>query len=144
MTAHHITRLGLVLAVCLAASACIEGKDRSLDGGAPLGDGLALDPRLQVPPAQNEVCSHPGSMGECSWPKMCTFFNKVDGRCVECTSPVCGKLGDSCARSADCDAMFACFDGRCTSHCILGSVECGPRPDCLDIGHPVMGVCKHF
>jgi hypothetical protein len=133
----------VAIAVCLSAGACIEGKDRPADGGAPLGDGLALDPRLEVPPAQNEICSHPGTIGECAWPLSCTFFNKVDGRCVECGS-TCGHLGDPCSRASDCDSLFACFEGRCTGHCILGSMECGPRPNCLDIGHPLIGVCKHL
>jgi hypothetical protein len=40
--------------------------------------------------------------------------------------------------------LFSCYAGRCTNFCTLGTVECGPVEDCLDIGHPTHGVCDPF
>ena len=105
------------------------------------GGGGMLDPRLEVPPS-GETCATPGSLGECPSIQVCRFYTTTEGRCETCTG--CGNLDDPCAASIDCDILFSCFDGRCTNFCTLGTFECGPVDDCIDVGHPTRGVCRPF
>lgn len=112
------------------------------DAGPPdAGADGTLDPRLEVPPS-GETCATPGSLGECPAVQVCRFYSTTEGRCETCTS--CGNLGDPCAASIDCDILFSCWEGECTNFCTLGSFECGPIEDCLDVGHPTRGVCRPF
>lgn len=108
------------------------------DAMAP--DGGALDPRLATAPAGNDVCDPPGSRFSCPGINVCRFYDAVEGRCESCTA--CGNLYDPCNSGDDCDILFACYDGYCTNFCELGSYNCGPIEDCLDVGHPSIGVCR--
>ncbi len=101
-----------------------------------------LDPDLEVPPASNPVCSTPGSLSdaECPGIQVCRFYSTTEGRCDSCGP--CGNLNASCNDSDECDILFMCFQGRCTNFCTLGTFECGPPEDCVDIGHPTRGVCQ--
>lgn len=116
----------------------------AIDSGPGAADagpmGGALDPGLSLPDPSGTPCSTPGSMGECPGIEVCRFFSTTEGRCESCGA--CGNLGASCSASADCDILFMCFEGRCTNFCTLGSFECGPVADCLDVGHPTRGVCR--
>jgi hypothetical protein len=117
--------------------------DGSPDDGArddAAVDVGSLDPDLALPDPSGTPCSTPGSFGECSLAEVCRFFTPVEGRCESC-SP-CGNLGDFCSRSSECDILFMCYAGVCTSICPLGTFYCGPIDDCLDIGHPTYGVCR--
>jgi hypothetical protein len=38
--------------------------------------------------------------------------------------------------------VFQCFEGRCTNFCHLGTYECGPIPNCVNVGHPTIGMCQ--
>ncbi len=108
------------------------------NGGAP---GDPLDPGLDVPDG-GQVCTTPGSLGECPALEVCRFNTTEQGLCESCD--VCGNLGAPCAQGTDCDILFACFDGQCTNICPLGTFFCGPIEDCLDVGHPTHGVCAPF
>jgi hypothetical protein len=100
-------------------------------------DAGALDPRLALPPAGNDVCERPGA----SCPGgVCRFYDAAVGRCESCET--CGNRFDTRSSGADCDILFACFDGYCTNFCTLGTYSCGPVEDCLDVGHPIYGVCR--
>lgn len=112
--------------------------DAGRDAASPTG---TLDPRLDIPPAGAPVCSTPGA--SCSAggdPGVCRFFSATEGRCESCSD--CGNLGASCTDGTECDILFACFAGRCTNICPLGTFYCGPVEDCLDVGHPTYGVCR--
>ena len=102
-------------------------------------DGGALDPALSPAGPDGDVCDTPGSLGECPSVQVCRFFDASTSRCESCGP--CGNLGASCATSAECDILFACYAGRCTNICPLGTSYCGPPDDCLDVGHPTHGVC---
>ena len=79
-------------------------------------------------------------MSDCPGIAVCRFFSATEGRCESRTE--CGNLGASCTDGTDCDILFACFEGRCTKICPLGTFYCGPVDDCLDVGHPTHGVCR--
>lgn len=102
----------------------------------PPGD--PLDPDLDVP-EDGEACDTPGSLVECPGIAVCRFATSEQGICESCEP--CGNLGNLCSESSECDILFSCFEGRCTNFCQLGTFECGPVEDCLDIGHPTYGVC---
>lgn len=123
-----------------AASATDGAHDAGRDAGRDAGaSGGGLDPRLDVPPAGNDPCATPGSLGECPGIAVCRFYSASEGRCQSCTA--CGNLFASCATGDDCDILFVCFEGQCTNFCTLGSSECGAPSDCIDIGHPTRGAC---
>jgi hypothetical protein len=77
---------------------------------------------------------------ECPNLQVCRFFTPTEGRCETCTN--CGNLGAACTATNECDILFECFRGKCTNFCTLGTTECGPPADCLNIGHATRGVCK--
>lgn len=110
------------------------------DAGPGPSDAGALSPELGLPDPSGAPCTSPGSLGECPGIEVCRFFTPAEGRCESCAP--CGNLGDSCGASAECDILFMCFRGRCTNFCTLGTFECGPIEDCLDVGHPTRGVCR--
>jgi hypothetical protein len=129
------------------------------DGPTPIGDlsqgpsdlaraapadlssgGGALDPGLSLPDPSGPACATPGSLGECPFLDVCRFYTSAQGRCESCTT--CNNLGAACSASSDCDILFMCWQGKCTNFCTLGTTECGPPANCLDIGHPTKGVCK--
>ena len=86
------------------------------------------------------TCAMPGSLVECAGTaEVCRLYSPSEGRCESCVS--CGNLDAPCAASNECDILFMCFLGRCTNFCHLGTFECGRVEDCLDVGHPTMGVC---
>ena len=102
--------------------------------------GGALDPGLSLPDPSGPACTTPGSLGECPFLDVCRFYTSTQGRCESCTS--CNNLGAACSASSDCDILFMCWQGKCTNFCTLGTTECGPPANCLNIGHPTKGVCK--
>lgn len=101
---------------------------------------VGLDPDLALPDPSGEVCTYPGDLGACPGIAVCRFYTPAEGRCESC-SP-CGNLDDFCTLSSECDILFSCYLGRCTNFCTLGTQECGPVEDCIDIGHPTRGVCR--
>ena len=106
------------------------------------GGGAGLDPDLSLPDPGGQVCDEPGRLGqpECPPVQVCRFFTSTEGRCESCTG--CGNLNAVCAATSDCDILFECYKGRCTNFCTLGSSECGPPADCINIGHATRGVCR--
>ncbi len=111
-----------------------------VDAGRDGGRGTPLDPLLRPADPSGAPCATPGSMSECPGIAVCRFFTAEEGRCESCTE--CGNLGRPCASGRDCDILFACYAGRCTNICPLGTFYCGPVEDCLDVGHPTHGVCR--
>jgi hypothetical protein len=109
----------------------------SSSSGAEL-PGDPLDPSLDVP-EEGESCTTPGSLVECPGIAVCRFATTEQGLCESCDG--CGNLGAACSEGTDCDILFSCYDGRCTNFCQLGTYDCGPIEDCLDIGHDTYGVC---
>lgn len=105
------------------------------------GDGTPLDPMLDVPD-MGEHCTTPGDLNECPGIAVCRFATVEYGICESCDA--CGNLNDPCAQGSDCDILFMCYAGACTNFCTLGTFECGPVENCLDIGHPTKGVCDPF
>lgn len=116
--------------------------DAAVDAPPDSSGGGGLDPDLDVPPDANQVCTTPGSLSdaECPGIQVCRFFSPTEGRCESCVQ--CGNLNAACSASDQCDILFMCFQGRCTNFCTLGTLECGPPEDCVDIGHPTHGVCQ--
>lgn len=103
--------------------------------------GDPLDPDLDIPNG-GEECTMPGSLTECPGIAVCRFATTEHGLCESCDA--CGNLNDPCVEGTDCDILFMCYAGHCTNFCTLGTFECGPVEDCLDIGHPTHGVCDPF
>ncbi|MEM9459612.1 MAG: hypothetical protein AAGF11_35875 [Myxococcota bacterium] len=103
--------------------------------------GDPLDPGLDVP-EDGEPCLTPGSLPECPKLEVCRFHTTEQGLCESCVG--CGNLGAPCVQGPDCDILFACYLGQCTNFCSLGTSECGPIEDCLNVGHPTHGVCAPF
>lgn len=114
--------------------------DAPIDGSG--GGSTGLDPDLSLPDPSGQVCDEPGRLGqpECPPVHVCRFYTSTEGRCESCTG--CGNLNAACSATSDCDILFECYKGRCTNFCTLGSGECGPPADCLDIGHATRGVCR--
>ncbi|MBC8068215.1 MAG: hypothetical protein IAG13_07770 [Deltaproteobacteria bacterium] len=112
--------------------------DSSSSGG---GEGTALDPQLDIPD-MGEHCTNPGDLNECPGISVCRFATVEYGICESCDN--CGNLNAPCVEGTDCDILFSCFAGACTNFCTLGTFECGPVEDCLDVGHPTRGVCNPF
>lgn len=110
-----------------------------LTDATPVSD---LSPDLDLPDPSGQVCATPGSLQQCPSLEVCRFYNSSEGRCESCQS--CGNLNALCNASDECDILFSCFQGRCANFCTLGSFECGPPDDCIDIGHPTKGACKPF
>lgn len=110
------------------------------DGGSTSGmQASELDPLLDIAEG-GEVCDTPGHLGECSGvATVCRFHDSETGRCESCDD--CGNLNAFCNDGTECDILFACFAGRCTNFCTLGTQGCGPPDACLDVGHPTRGVC---
>ena len=106
-------------------------------GGA---DASPLDPDLALPAPDGQPCTTPGSFSECPGIEVCRIDTPTSGRCESCEP--CGNLNDPCARSSECDILFQCYQGSCTNICTLGTKECGPPEDCLDVGHETHGVCR--
>ncbi len=98
-----------------------------------------LSPDLETADPSGQVCTTPGSLGECPGIAVCQFYSSTEGRCETCET--CGNLGASCSASDQCDILFACYLGKCTNFCTLGTSECGPPTNCIDIGHPTKGAC---
>jgi hypothetical protein len=103
--------------------------------------GDPLDPDLDIPNG-GEQCTTPGDLNECPGIAVCRFATTEYGLCESCDA--CGNLNAACVEGTDCDILFSCYAGRCTNFCTLGTFECGPVEDCLDIGHPTRGVCDPF
>jgi hypothetical protein len=123
------------------ADAAIDGAiDAPIDGSG--GGGTGLDPDLSLPDPGGQVCDEPGRLGlpECPPVHVCRFFTSTEGRCESCTG--CGNLNAACSATSDCDILFECYKNRCTNFCTLGSGECGPPADCINIGHATRGVCR--
>lgn len=105
------------------------------------GGGDPLDPDLDIPNG-GEECETPGDLNQCPGIAVCRFATTEHGLCESCDA--CGNLNDPCVEGTDCDILFSCYAGHCTNFCTLGTFECGPVEDCLDIGHPTHGVCDPF
>jgi hypothetical protein len=103
--------------------------------------GDPLDPDLDIPNG-GEQCTTPGDLNECPGIAVCRFATTEYGLCESCDA--CGNLNAACVEGTDCDILFSCYAGRCTNFCTLGTFECGPIEDCLDIGHATKGVCDPF
>lgn len=116
-----------------------DGPGTTDDGGSDTAPGDPLHPDLDTP-TEGETCTTPGSLGECPALEVCRFHTSEQGLCESCDA--CGNLGAFCTVGTDCDILFACFQGRCTNFCELGTFACGPVEDCLDVGHPTHGVCR--
>jgi len=102
-----------------------------------------LDPQLATPPASNQPCTWPGSMGECDGIAVCRHYVAEESRCESCEP--CGNLNAFCSASIECDILFTCFQGRCTAACSFETPQtCGVPTDCIDVGHPTHGVCRPF
>jgi hypothetical protein len=100
--------------------------------------GTPLHPDLETP-EDGQPCQTPGSLGECPAVHVCRFHTAEQGLCESCDA--CGNLNAPCQSGTDCDILFACFAGRCTNICPLGTQYCGPVEACLNVGHPTHGVC---
>jgi hypothetical protein len=62
------------------------------------------------------------------------------GRWLVLLAAACSSSGNG----AECDILFACYNGFCTNFCHIGTTECGYPDDCLDVGcstHDI-GVCR--
>lgn len=104
-----------------------------------------LDSLVDVPPADNEPCTTPGSMRECtrSGIAVCRHFAVEESRCESCEE--CGNLNAICSASSDCDILFTCFMGRCTAPCSFETPQtCGVPAHCTHVGHPTHGICLPF
>jgi len=115
--------------------------DASSTGATGATGGDPLDPDLDIPNG-GEECTTPGDLNECPGIAVCRFATTEHGLCESCDA--CGNLNAPCVEGTDCDILFSCYAGRCTNFCTLGTFECGPIEDCLDIGHPTHGVCDPF
>jgi len=113
---------------------------RKLDGGG--GGSTGLDPELELPDPNGQVCHHPRNSVECPSPEVCRYYSPTEGRCEACPQGGCGHLNEPCTATNQCDTPFECYQHACVGFCILGSLECGPVTNCVDIGFPGMGVCK--
>lgn len=118
-----------------------SGETSTSDSDPSDSGGTPLDPDLDIPD-EGESCTTPGNLNECPGIAVCRFHTAEEGRCESCD--VCGNLGAPCTEGTDCDILFACYAGRCTNICQLGTFGCGPIEDCLDVGHPTHGVCDPF
>ncbi|MFO0727695.1 MAG: hypothetical protein U1E65_28205 [Myxococcota bacterium] len=103
-------------------------------------DGGAIDPDLALPDPAGQPCTTPGSLGECPNLQVCRIYTGSEGRCESCGP--CGNLGAFCTTSAECDILFACFRNACVNFCEIGTFECGPMENCVDVGFPGHGMCK--
>jgi hypothetical protein len=115
---------------------------KKLDAGG--GGGTGLDPDLEIPDPNGQVCHHPGRFGSPECPagdQVCRYFTSTEGRRETCTS--CGNLDAACSATNQCDTLFECFRGHCVGFCTLGQDpnECGAVADCVNIGYPALGVC---
>ena len=107
------------------------------------GGGGGLDPDLEIPASGGQFCDEPGrGSPECPAGEVCRFYTSTEGRCEGCDPATCGNLGASCSATDQCDILFECYKGQCTNFCTLGTTECGPQDDCIDIGHATRGVCR--
>jgi hypothetical protein len=105
------------------------------------GGGGGLDPDLDLPDPNGQFCDEPGrGSPECPAGEVCRFFTSTEGRCEGCTT--CAGANEACTATSDCDTLFECYKGQCTSFCILGTVQCGAVADCINIGHATRGVCR--
>lgn len=112
-----------------------------VDAAPPVPDSGSLDPLLSLPDPSGVACD-PGVASEFGCPaiSVCRISSPGGGRCESCTD--CGNRGATCSTGKDCDILFECYDGRCTNFCQLGTYNCGPIADCLNVGHPTIGVCR--
>lgn len=101
--------------------------------------GGVLDPDLKLPSTAGAACSTPGSEMGCPLASVCRIASAAGGRCESCSN--CGNLNALCNASDQCDILFQCFQGHCTNFCHLGTSECGAINDCVDVGHPTLGMC---
>lgn len=113
----------------------------SSSDGTDTASGTPLDPDLDIPD-EGEQCDYPGDLQSCPGIAVCRFATAEYGICESCDA--CGNLFAPCVEGTDCDILFSCYAGSCTNFCTLGTFECGPVEDCLDIGHPTRGVCDPF
>jgi hypothetical protein len=104
-------------------------------GASPFDGGL--DPKLALPDPAAMPCDMPGALIECPGYAMCRPLSPTENRCQAAGN----KHLDFCTSSAECDLLYACYDGFCTKFCDLHSTECGLPDDCFDVGSTV-GVCN--
>jgi hypothetical protein len=112
------------------------------DGRGPTG----LDERVALPDLAAAPCTGPSrTFNSCARPSACRFATPDSGRCEDCTPPRCqGRIGSACVLSSDCELIYTCFRGYCTSTCELGGYECGGPPEtCLRFGYEAdsLGLC---
>ncbi len=84
-------------------------------------------------------CTDYGNQGNCPGIEVCRISSKHGGRCEGCTE--CGNLNAFCTTGQDCDILFECYKNHCTNFCMLGTSECGPPQDCINVGNDTDGVC---
>lgn len=113
------------------------------DGSTTQDGATGLDPDLKIPGA-GQACDPPGASpsGGCPSLSACRIASPTGGRCESCTT--CGNLNAPCSAGTECDILFECYKGKCTNFCHLGTMECGAPANCLNVGHPTIGVCKPF
>jgi hypothetical protein len=123
-----------------AADAGRDGSTQITDAGADahVADAGSLDPDLDLPAPGGQSCATPGM--QCPNIAVCRIAGPNSGRCESCTT--CGNLHAFCSASNECDILFQCYQGRCTNICRLGTYDCGPIQDCIDVGHATHGVCR--
>lgn len=140
-TAPEHDAIGTTVAATKGERELADGAAYALEASSFDSAGGGLDPDLRLPSSAGPACSTPGSEKECPGPSMCRLASPTAGRCESCTN--CGNLNELCNASNECDILFQCFRGRCTNFCQLGAYGCGSAiSDCLDVGHPTVGMCR--
>jgi hypothetical protein len=104
----------------------------------------ALDVNLKTPGAGGTKCTQLGYANlQCLGNDTCRPYSTTEGRCEAGGSQ---PQNVACISSGDCQVQFTCFFGQCQGYCEVGSDQCLPGGECVDVGYrgvtPTLGVCK--
>ncbi len=104
--------------------------------------GPQEDPGPPEPPVVQ--CNQPGSGADCEDVLEVCRINEPD-KTLTCSGSVgFGPYKAPCSVHPQCDILFGCHHGVCTTYCQLqfGNAECFPdMPNCKNVGHPAWGAC---
>ena len=112
-----------------------------LDNGGQQIPDLPQTDTNKSPPTAADECQKAGSADTCTEKfhscKMDPLTKALVCVDIEADNP----QGSPCGSSATCGEFYGCHFGVCTGYCELLLPVCA-NGDCIDVGHPIFGICK--
>lgn len=92
-------------------------------------------------PSVENACPIPGQAKGCEAIELCRYNEQT--KATECSSSTVVKPhGAPCLQHVECDILYGCHFGVCTTYCEVAFPASCSVGTCSQIGHPQFGACK--